>query len=436
MIGDGAEPHRSARIELKGLAMAHRILTSRLLAGLLALAAAIPSVADAQATVPDLSTVTSKIEIEVERLLRDIGIPAISIALVVDGQVVWAEAFGHANVAAGVRATADTYFSTGSTLKPVTAAAIMQLVDAGELTLDTPFNEIVGAALAIEGADDVTLRHMLGHHSGLEGPLNIVPLWSRESLSSPEEVAGATKRVTEPGVEYRYCNECYVLAGLVIERLSGLTFDDYLAERIFGPLGAGPVVPSVPTPAMIERLALPYGTEDRVTVPIGQIRTDVFAAGDAYLRAMDMAAFLAVLLNGGSYGGERILSESSVDEIVRRQFEGSNSGLGINVSELEGREVVTKNGIFTGYHSFMIGDRASRHGVYVVSNSTAAGRPIALLARYALRLLWGEQPEPSRERSRFTDAGAPRRAGPANQSRARVNVTCVTPLGEEVASTW
>lgn len=79
---------------------------------------------------------------------------------------------------------------------------------------------------------------------------------------------------------------------------------------------------------------------------------------------------------------------------MKPQFEGSNSGLGINVSELSGRSIVTKNGIFTGYHSHMIGDPATRNGVYVVSNSTAAGGPIALLARYALRLLWGEQPDP------------------------------------------
>jgi CubicO group peptidase (beta-lactamase class C family) len=118
-------------------------------------------------------------------------------------------------------------------------------------------------------------------------------------------------------------------------------------------------------------------------------------AGDAYLRAKDMAAFLAMLLNGGTCNGRRILSEASTAEIVKAQFEGSNSGLGINVSEMSGRRVVTKNGIFTGYHSFMIGDPATR-GVYVVSNSTAAGGPIAQLGRFALRLLWGEQPEPLR----------------------------------------
>jgi hypothetical protein len=103
-----------------------------------------------------------------------------------------------------------------------------------------------------------------------------------------------------------------------------------------------------------------------------------------------MAAFLAMLLNGGTYRGQRILSTASAAEILRRHFDSNGSGLGVNFSELDGRAVVTKNGIFTGYHSFMIGDPATRHGAYVVANSAAAGRVVASLARFALRLLWDE----------------------------------------------
>lgn len=342
----------------------------------------------------DLEAITSRVVAETERILKDTGIPAISIAIVQNGELVWANALGQSNLAAGAAATEETFFSTGSTLKPVTAAAVMQLVDEGMLSLDTALNSIVGPDLSIEGADDVTLRHMLGHHSGLEGPVSIVPLWGRASLMSPEDLFAVTRRTGPPGTQYRYCNECYSLIGYVIELVSGRSYDQYLAEEIFGPLGVEYVTPSVPTASVVERLALPYGSEDGVTIPIDQIRTNVFAAGDAYLRAKDMAVFLAALLNGGSYRGVRILREASVKEILRPQFEGSNSGLGINVSELSGRDIVTKNGIFTGYHSFMIGDPERGHGVYTVANSTMAGQVVAVLSRYALQLLWGQDPEP------------------------------------------
>ena len=109
--------------------------------GLLALA---PAAVTAQDTGPrDLTSVTTSLEREIEKILDETGIPSISIALIRDGEVVWASAHGYANVGARVPATADTYYSTGSTFKFVTATAVMQLVERSELTLDTPLNEIV-----------------------------------------------------------------------------------------------------------------------------------------------------------------------------------------------------------------------------------------------------------------------------------------------------
>jgi CubicO group peptidase (beta-lactamase class C family) len=80
---------------------------------------------------------------------------------------------------------------------------MMQLVDAGKLTLDTPLNDIVGASLAVEGADDVTIRHMLSHRSGLQGPVGTVPLWSRTAPRTPLEILEGTRRTGPPGVTYR-----------------------------------------------------------------------------------------------------------------------------------------------------------------------------------------------------------------------------------------
>ena len=369
-------------------------LPERVLAGVMVLAATASAAAQCQTVAQRLAPITARLESETMRILHDTGIPAISIALVLNGDVVWADAYGLANVAEHVPATAETYFSTGSTLKPVTAGAIMQLVDSGKLSLDEPLNAIVGPTLAIAGADDVTLRHMLAHYSGLDGPMEIVPLWGRQSLKTPEETLAETHRVGEPGVHYEYCNVCYSAAGYVIEQTSGLSFDEYLATRIFAPLGVETTTPTRPTPQVVEHLALPYGSENGVTVPIDQIRTNVFAAGDAYLRPKDMAAFLAGVLNLGTYRGHRILSEASAAELMRPQFGSDDAGLGFNIDRLEGRTVVTKNGIFTGYHTHMMGDPETRDGVYVAANSTQAGRVAARLAQLALRLLWGEDPPP------------------------------------------
>ena len=105
------------------------------LCGLLALA---PAAAMAQHAGPgDLASVTMSLDREIAKILDETGTPSISIALIRDGEVVWASAYGYANVGASVPATVDTYYSTASTFKFVTATAVMQLVEKDELKLDT-----------------------------------------------------------------------------------------------------------------------------------------------------------------------------------------------------------------------------------------------------------------------------------------------------------
>lgn len=339
----------------------------------------------------DLDSIPSRITTWVRTVMDTAGIPAISVAVVQGGRVAWAGAFGYANVAARVPATTDTYFSTGSTFKFVTSTAILQLVEGGLVTLDTPLNEIVGPEHAVPGADDVTLRHLLSHHSGLEGPVKTVPLWSREAPITPVEILAQTRRVGPPGVKYRYCNECYGILGYVIEEVSGQPYDEYIAEHILNPLGIDVKAPSVPGPRVVERLALPYGLEDGKPVPVAQVRFNVFAAGDVYLRASDMARLLAAHLNGGVYGEARILDPASVAEMDTPQFEDSRYGLGINTTRLNGHAILLHNGSIPGFKAVMTGDPETGCGVYVMANSNASARAINLLARYVMLLFWGEE---------------------------------------------
>jgi CubicO group peptidase (beta-lactamase class C family) len=342
----------------------------------------------------DLGTVTARLETEIAKILKETGIPAISIALVRDGDVVWTGAYGYGNVGARVPATPDTYFSTGSTFKFVTATAIMQLVEKGKLDLDTPLNRVLGPELAIAGADDVTFRHMLSHHSGLQGPVGTVPLWSRRAPRTPLDLIKGTKRIGPPGTEYRYCNECFGIMAWVVEKLSGQPWDQYVAESVLRPLGIDIPSASVPTPAMVEHMALPYDLRDNAPVPIEQVRYDVYSAGDVYLRAQDMARFLAAQLNSGVFRGKRILGEASTHEMQRRQFADEGYGLGTGVVENGGHAYLQHGGSIPGFNSISLGEPATRMGVYIMSNSGSSSKAIGPLAQLALRLMRGENAEP------------------------------------------
>ncbi len=370
--------------------------------GLLALA---PMAAAAQDANPrDLASVTTSLEREIEKILNETGIPSISLALIRDGEVVWANAQGFANVGARVPATTDTYYSTGSTFKFVTATAVMQLVEKGELTLDTPLNEIIGPDLAIDGADDVTLRHLLSHRSGLDayamarrfnphGPVSTVPLWSRRDSITPKELLSNTRRVAPAGAQFKYSNDCYAILGYVVEKISGQSYDKYVAERVLQPLGVDIEWPSVPSPKVVEHMALPYDLADKTPTPIAQVRYDAFAAGDIYLKASDMARFVAAQLNGGAYEGVRILSSASTEEMRRQQFDDRLYGLGVKMSSFGGHDIINHTGGIPGFNSTMVAEPSTRQGVYIMANTGTAHGAIGLLALYAMQLMWGDDIE-------------------------------------------
>ncbi len=348
--------------------------------------------AAAQSDGASLEAVQARLTREVQRILDESTIPSISLALVRGDEIVWAEAFGYANVRTQTQATTETLYSTGSTFKFVTATALMQLAEEGKLSFDDPVNRYLGD-LAIEGADSVTFRHILSHHSGLRGPVNIVPLWERRAPMSLEDLVAEIEVIGPPGEEFRYCNECYALAGLLVSRISGEDYDAYVNEHILEPLGVTNREASVPTPAMVELLALPYALGDTRASPIAQVRYDVYPAGDMYLTPSDMARFLGAQLNEGVFGGNRILSGESVRAMREAPFEpNANYAYGTGSFEDDaGHAMIQHSGGIPGFNSRSIGDVDARVGAYLMANAGGTAGPLGYLGGLAVRLLRGEE---------------------------------------------
>lgn len=355
----------------------------------------------AQSGTFDLARTKSVLTGMIEKAISERGVPSISIALVRGDSIVWTAAFGYANVRTKTPATPETIYSTGSTFKSVTATALMQLVEAGKLDLDQPVNRYLGDVQVkdrLQSEKAVTSRHMLSHQSGLVAGAVTKPLWGRQLPKTLEAMVSGLYSIRAPETKYEYNNFAYGMAGLMIEKISGTDYQSYMLEHILKPLGITTAHPVVPSPEMVELMALPYmpgGAEGKPT-PVAQVHFDVYPAGDIYLTAADMARFLAMQLNDGMFRGTRIISVASAKAMREPPYGGNYGfGLGVRKDPATGHTIIAHTGGIPGQSSNMMGDVDAKVGVYYMSNSGAPGS----IGEAALKLLRGEDftPPPDRK---------------------------------------
>lgn len=255
-----------------------------------------------------------------EERLEANGAPGGALAAVDSRRILDSSGFGEAD-GSGREVTADTPFLLGSTTKSFTAMAVMQLAERDRVDLDAPVRDYVPELeLAGDSADRITVRQVLQHRSGL--PLNPAggPILKGASdgtaLEALEDLRGK-ELSSEPGTEMAYINANYVLAGLVVERASGLPYGEYVERFIFGPLG---MEHSFTDPAAAKAAGLAaghryiFGFSDE-TGPA--FHSGILAAGYLMSSANDLARYLAVFLNDGvGLNGTRVLSKQGTRTLL------------------------------------------------------------------------------------------------------------------------
>ena len=344
----------------------------------------------------------------IQQTLADRGIPSMSIALVRGDSIVWKAAFGYSNMRTRTPATTETLYSTGSSGKSVTAAAIMQLVEQGKIKLDDPINRYLGDHRVqdqLQAEKPVTFRHILSHWSGLKAGAETQPIWGRKLPKTLEELTSALYSVRAPETRWEYNNFAYGAAGLLVQKISDTEYEKYLVEHILKPLGMTTTNPVYPSPEMVERMALPYNAGGSLgkPAPVAQVHFDVYPAGDLYMTAEDMARFLGAQLNRGTFQGTRILSEESVLAMHKPYFGGTYGfGFWMIRDSVSGDTLVHHGGAIVGQRAFMIGDVDARVGVYYMTNSDYLPDSPPMRSEIvdaALKLLRGEEyvPPPQRK---------------------------------------
>jgi CubicO group peptidase (beta-lactamase class C family) len=156
------------------------------------------------------------------------------------GNVVLHKAWGRANRDTGAANTTETQFRVGSMNKMFTATAALQLVGAGKLSLDDPIGKHLTGYPNRDVATKVTIRHLLTHSGGTGDIFGPQFAANRLTLKEPADylkLYGERALVHEPGAEFRYSNYGFMLLGAIVERASGLSYDDYVRTRIFEPAG-------------------------------------------------------------------------------------------------------------------------------------------------------------------------------------------------------
>lgn len=336
-------------------------LFTRLTAVALAVTLAVPATAQ-----PITSAEQARIDALVTSTLRDSGVPSVSIALVRDGKIVLARAYGRASPTIPA-ARADLPYQIASNSKQFTAMALLSLEDEGKLHLDDKVSKWLPG---ITGGDRIALRQLLSHTSGLQD------YWPQDYLFSamkvPVDPAGIVDRWArkpldyEPGTRWQYSNTGYVVAGLIAEKAAGMPLMTYLQRRIFTPLGMHPIniddSNTAAFPAGHHRNAL-----GPVRVAAPPARGWLFAAGELSMTAADLAKWDVARIDRSLFPAE----DWAAQETAVRLTDGTTNGYGLGVSTgtSNGRRVINHGGESVGFLSQNTVYPDDRAAVVVLTNA-------------------------------------------------------------------
>jgi CubicO group peptidase (beta-lactamase class C family) len=339
-----------------------------------------------------------KLTARLERLIgteqRQKRLPAIAAAVLRDGELIWESAVGTAVVEPGVEATPDTQFRVGSITKTFTAAAIMQLRDAGKLDLEDTLDMHVDGA-----AHKPSIRRLLSHASGLQRETHD-DSWLTLRFAPPDELLQTLEQaemVLPSGARFHYSNLAFALLGIVVERVSEMPYMDYVRERLFEPVGLTRVSFEPEPPAAKGYLAQPYadGVWDTISVETGAWAS----AGQLWGTASDICRWGAFLADPD----ESVLATRSAEEMRTVQVIAEHErwlagyGLGLELRRDGDRIFVGHGGSMPGFIARLYFSPQEKIAVAALTNESegALGEFGLELARATIEE-WPVAPEPWR----------------------------------------
>lgn len=333
-------------------------------------------------------------------ILANTGVPSASVALVKDGRLAYMQAYGDAKLEPRTPAKPEMHYSIGSISKQFTATAILMLAEQGKLSLDDPVARFVPN---LTRANEVTIRELLSHTSGYQDywPQDYAPPFMQHDISADQILEGWARKPLDfdPGTKWQYSNTNYVIAGIIVEKASGIALFDFLRTHAFEPLGMQGIINSDQTP---------LGPDD----PVGYMRYGVgplrpgppqgkgwmFAAGELAMPVSELAKWDIGIMD------QKLLKPESYkemeSEVVLKNGVGTRYGLGLDVRSMSGHRELAHSGEVVGFTAENMVFPDDHAAIVVLTNQDAADAAADIAQKIAPLLFASGDSQPSEAQAR------------------------------------
>jgi D-alanyl-D-alanine carboxypeptidase len=317
------------------------------------------------------SDLQQKIDKLAAETLAKSGVPSASVAIVKNGQIAYVKAYGDARLEPKVPATPEMRYSIGSISKQFTATAILLLQEQGKLSLDDKVGKFIPN---LTRANEVTIRQLLSHTSGYQDywPQDYVMPMMLQPVTA-EKILDGWARIPldfEPGTKWQYSNTNYVIAGVIVEKASGMPLLQFLSQKVFTPLGMKSVM-NIDQEKLGETDPAGY-----LRYALGPLRPApkegkgwLFAAGELAMPAQDLAKWDISIID------QKLMKPSSYREFATdtllKNGLSTHYGLGVDVNSQAGHRALSHGGEVSGFTAQNVVFPDEKAAVVVLTNQDA-----------------------------------------------------------------
>ena len=357
---------------------------------------------------PGYELVVEKLQDAIDYEIKGKDLNAISIALVNDQTIVWAQGFGYEDPNNLIPADANTVYRVGSVSKLFTDMAIMQRVEKKELDLDAPIQKYLPDFTPKNPYDiDITLRQLMSHRSGMirEPKKGNYFADDEVSLKTTVESIVESTLVHPPESKTKYSNAAIAVAGYTLESVYKIPYVDYMKKNLLDKIGMfnSSFAPNKKINSKLAKAKM--WSYDGREFPAPTFELGMIPAGSLYAPVTDLAKFLKLLLSSGH--GERgsVISPKTFKEMTTPQFEGDYNrgyGIGFALSKHKGYQKIGHGGAIYGFSTQLSALPETKLGVVTSSSVDVTNSITTKLSNYALDLLIANkenQPLPNYKKS-------------------------------------